>query len=142
MKKITSEFYKYLKAMNWFDNRNRLKKKLHLQVRKVYLKEREIRYAHLGCNIGFEENGKWKEFVRPVIILKRVWNQFVIVPLTTKGKDNQFYRELPSQLFQRRSFAIVPHIKALDRKRFSRRIAILDEKNFWRLKEKLKTVLF
>lgn len=124
-----------------FTIRNKLKQKLHNQKREVFLNEREIRIAHLWQNIWYEENGKWENYTRPVIIIKRFWNQFISIPLTTKWKNNVYYWELPNTLFWKKSHAILAHIKALDRNRFSRRIWILPKEQFNLLKKKIKAVL-
>ena len=58
--------------MKSFDLRNTLKKKIHSQDQTIYISEREMWFAHYGCNIGHEQDGKGEYFLRPVIILKRV----------------------------------------------------------------------
>lgn len=46
----------------------------------------------MGQNIGFEQNGKGDNFVRPVIILKKFnKNMFFGIPLSTQIKDGKFY---------------------------------------------------
>lgn len=58
--------------MKNFDQRNELKKNIHRKRSKFYIKHREIRYAHVGVNVGFEEDGKGSDFKRPVLVLKKV----------------------------------------------------------------------
>lgn len=70
--------------MKHFDQRNELKKHLHRNRTEFYVNKREIRYTHLGVNIGYEEDGKGGDFKRPVLVLKKVGNLFAVLPMTTK----------------------------------------------------------
>lgn len=70
--------------MKRFDERNILKKKVNSQEGEVFVKAREVRFAHLGINVGNEEDGKGKSFQRPVLVIKKVGNMFLVVPMTTK----------------------------------------------------------
>ena len=48
---------------------NRIKKEANnLNLRPLWYKERDIWICNLGENIGFEEDGKGKDFTRPVLI--------------------------------------------------------------------------
>ncbi len=58
--------------MKKFDQWNDLKKEVNDRNEKFYVNPREVRYAHLGINIGFEEDGKGNDFKRPVLVLKKV----------------------------------------------------------------------
>ena len=127
--------------MKDFNSRNKIKKELHNEIRQVFVNEREVRFAHLGVNIGFEEDGKGESFVRPVLVLKRLGNLFFIVPLTTKGKDSRFYHKLPGNYFHQTSRIILSQVRAIDRNRFARKIQTIDEDDFLIIKEKLKAFL-
>lgn len=70
--------------MKQFDAWGVLKNEVNEKRPMFYVKEREIRYVHLGQNIGFEEDGKGVDFKRPVLVLKKVGNMFVTLPMTTK----------------------------------------------------------
>ena len=65
----------------------------------LFVKAREVWFAHLGINVGNEEDGKGKTFQRPVLILKKVGNMFFVAPMTTKGRDDKFYHTLPEGYF-------------------------------------------
>jgi mRNA interferase MazF len=58
---------------------------------RLYFREGEIWWVRLGKNIGYETDGKSREFTRPVIILKK-YNQysFLALPLTTAPKPNSY----------------------------------------------------
>lgn len=81
-------------ALEKFDEWNEEKKKIQEKdTHEVYINPRDIWYVKMGINIGNETNGKG-EFVRPVLVLKRVGNLIFVAPLTTKGKDSNFYHIL------------------------------------------------
>ena len=129
--------------MREFDARNNLKKKIHNSdsSKNVFISEKEIRFAHLGVNIWSEQNGTKKNFLRPVLILKKLGSLFLTIPMTTKWKDNQFYHTLPFHYFNKTSRLIFTQIKSLDKKRFSHKIWKLSNNDFFKAKEKLKAFL-
>ena len=56
--------------MKDFDNWNNLKKQIEIENVKVGYKNRDIFYIKMGQNIGFEQNGKGKDYIRPIIVIK------------------------------------------------------------------------
>lgn len=53
----------------------------------------------MGKNVGYEEDGK-TDFLRPVLVLKKVGNLFFTVALTSRGKvDSYFYHKLEATNF-------------------------------------------
>src|ERR1700731_1059849 len=58
---------------NDFDRWNRIKKATDAadEAARLYFREGEIWWVRLGKNIGYETDGKSREFTRPVIILKK-----------------------------------------------------------------------
>jgi hypothetical protein len=53
-----------------FDGWNEQKKSIHVASHAPLYHEREIRWCHLGTNIGFEQDGTGEGRSRPVLILK------------------------------------------------------------------------
>ena len=52
----------------------------------------------MGKNIGFEQDGKGENFVRPVVIIKGFnKNMFFGIPLSTKMKEGKFYYKFQFQ---------------------------------------------
>ena len=78
---------------NPFDRWNTIKKSTDAvdETARLYFREGEIWWVRLGKNIGYETDGKSREFTRPVIILKK-YNQysFLALPLTTAPKPNPY----------------------------------------------------
>jgi mRNA interferase MazF len=76
---------KQFPPLELFDKWNEEKKYLHsISERKdIFINPGEVWYIKMGINIGFEQNGK-KEFRRPVLVIKKIGNMFLCMPLTTK----------------------------------------------------------
>ena len=129
-------------TMKSFDLRNALKKKIHDQDNNLYAWEKEMRFAHLGCNIGNEQDGRWKDFLRPVAILKRMGNVFRVAPMTTNGKDGKYFYTLPEHYFTWTSRIILSQVRIIDRKRLTQKLGDLHPADFIRIQERLKTLLF
>lgn len=76
-----------------FDRWNKLKKAINAseETDRVYFHEGDIWWVRLGVNVGFEINGKHKQFARPVIVLKK-YNQysFLALPLSTATRVNRW----------------------------------------------------
>ncbi len=128
------------KTMNLFDDWNNLKKTLNNCNRKVFFKERDIFYAQLGKNVGYEQDGKNSEFSRPVIVLRKFNNNiFLCAPLTTSPKDNKFYFNF---IFNKKeNGAILSQIRLLDSKRLVNKKGVIDKKDFSALKRKIGKLL-
>ncbi len=133
-----------------FDTWNEEKKIIHTkkQTDDFFVNPREIWFVKMGMNIGFEENGK-SEFVRPVLVIKKVGMLFFTIALTTKGKeDNKFYHKFLHAVFTEkhfhnsgRSFAILSQARVFDKKRFQERIGILPSDEFEIVKQKITRIL-
>lgn len=68
-----------------FNNWNRRQQILDAKSFNDYCHEREIWWCAIGVNIGSEQDGKNEHFERPVLIVKKIRKDLVlIVPLTTK----------------------------------------------------------
>jgi len=123
-----------------FDQWNVQKKNINKQKQKVFFKERDIFYIALGKNIGFEQDGKKFDFVRPVIILRKFNNDiFLCVPLTTKAKDNQFHFNFMFDNKENR--AILSQIRLVDAKRLINKKGVISQVDFNSLKRKISKLL-
>ena len=131
-----------------FEKWNKEKQEIHnAEKRNFFVNTREIWFTKMGQNIGYEENGK-DEFLRPVLVLKKVGNLFFVVALTTKGKiKNRFYHkinqlELHNPKYQDSSYVILSQAKVMDKKRFFENAGNVSISEFEIIKEKLRTILF
>ncbi len=133
-----------------FDLWNQEKKHIHKHdIPNVYINTREIWFTKMGKNVGFEQDGK-DEFLRPVLVLKKVGNLFFTVALTSKEKINSsFYHKLEeveldkkNKKYKNSSHVILSQVRVMDKKRFTQHIGIVAEKEFKTIKQKLRTLLF
>ncbi len=130
-----------------WDERNEEKKYIDWNdVDNLYVNIREIRFIKLGKNIWSEQNGK-KGFVRPFLVMKKIWNQLRWVPLTTGWKnDSLFYDDVPAVSFhddhhqQKSSKVCLWHAKTIDKKRFVEKIWVVNQDYYVQLQKKLQTM--
>jgi len=123
-----------------FDKWNELKKKINFCKQKFYIKQREIWSVKMWKNVWFEEDWKWKDFERPVLVLKKIWIMYLCIAMTTQWKNNDFYYKLWD--IEKDSFVILSQAKLFDFKRFHYKIRTLDQNEFIKVQKKLKTLWF
>lgn len=115
---------------------------LHRDRPRVFFKEREIWFCHLGENIGYEQDGRGEEFIRPIIILKKFNNEIAwAVPLTkVKKKSRPYYFSFS---FRRKvqSTAVLSQLRLIDAKRLKYKAGYISESKFTELKTKIKQLL-
>lgn len=123
-----------------FDSWNSLKIKLDSEHKNPTFKEGEIWWCNLGLNIGHEENGKGKQFSRPVLILRKFNKHlFLCVPLTTKIKNKSYYHKI--NLKGEPRCIIVSQIRLLSSNRLSDKIEEISESGFKEVKESVKRII-
>jgi len=105
-----------------------------------FFHEREIWFCSLGENIGFEQDGRGEEFLRPVVIVKK-FNQEVCwgIPLTKNQKKGRYYFSF--LLNEATSTAILSQIRLIDSKRLQYKIGDLSEADFMEIKKRLTQLL-
>jgi mRNA-degrading endonuclease toxin of MazEF toxin-antitoxin module len=110
--------------------------------RRLLFKEQEIWFCSLGENIGFEQDGRGKEFLRPVLIFKR-FNQetFWGIPLTKQVKVFNQYQYTFTFVPSVTSVAIISQLRFLDAKRLKYKMGRMNEANFFDLKIKIRQLL-
>ena len=106
-----------------------------------FIKERQIWYCALGANIGSEQDGKGRDFSRPVLVI-RVFNRdvFVALPLTSAIKSSSFYS--PLEVHGRKGSVILSQIRLLDRRRLIRYLGMARQQEFALATLKLERLLF
>lgn len=109
-----------------FDEWNEVKQKVEKKEKISIPKEREVYWASIGENIGFEQNGKSELFTRPVLVLKRFTkNMFFGIPL--------FY---DFELDGEKSNALLVQARLYDTKRLEKKIGMISKEDFQNLKKK------
>ena len=108
---------------------------------RVFFKEREVWLCHLGENVGFEQDGRGDEFLRPVVILKKFNNEVLwTVPLTRTEKKNRYYFAFFLS-DKEASVAILSQIRLIDAKRLKYKIGVMKIDDFETLKNKIRQLL-
>jgi len=124
-----------------FDGWNEEKKALHEHGHTPHYREREIRWCHLGTNIGFEQDGSGKIRARPVLILKGFSRSVcLIIPLTTSQKKNRYHFSI-GMVGDYHAFAIISQLRLIDTKRLDKKIAELDSITFEEIRKVVKDML-
>lgn len=103
---------------------------IHFQNRsEFYFYEREIWWASLGENVGFEMNGKNWHFERPVLIVKKFSKDMVFVfPTTTKMKRGSWFYDI--EYGGTKTQVVFAQARTISTKRLIRKMALLSEGQF------------
>jgi mRNA-degrading endonuclease toxin of MazEF toxin-antitoxin module len=119
-----------------------IKKKQNVKHSKsLNFKERDIFFLSIGENIGYEQNGKGDEFLRPVIIYKKFNNnQFLAIPLTSKEKSSKYYFEFQYKK-DIKSYAILSQIRVFDAKRLKYKSGYINKDDFKKLIKKTTLIV-
>jgi mRNA interferase MazF len=132
MKSKVEEFVKWTK----------LKVRIHLNDNRLFFKEREVWWASIGMNIGFEQNGKNETFERPVLIIKKFNHDVMwVLPMTSKdkSKSNKYY--YPVEYENEISYIILSQLRLVSSKRLLRKVRTLSKNEFKTVCKKIKNFL-
>ena len=114
--------------MKEFDAWNGIKKATDAtdEESRLFFRDGDIWWVRLGVNVGYETDGKSREFTRPVIVLKK-YNQyfFLAVPLTTAQRPNR-YRLPIGVVAGEEASATLSQLRNIDSKRLVKKIAHVD----------------
>jgi mRNA interferase MazF len=126
--------------MKNFDEWNKIKKQIENE-KYPFFHEREIFYCRVGENIGFEQCGSGENFVRPVLILRKLnQNMFWGIPLSTTTREHKYYFRF-SFLPDKNSVALISQLKLIDAKRLGRKIGYMKKIDFIKLKSIIKQIV-
>lgn len=103
--------------------------------------EREIWFATLGANVGFEQDGRGEKYLRPVVVIRKFNNEVCLaVPLTKNQKKGIHYYTF-SYEDGIISTAILSQVRLIDSKRLNYKSGYIPLEDFRKLKEKLKQLI-
>ncbi len=120
------------------------KKSLIDQVgKRPFFHEGEMWWCSLGVNIGFEQDGGGRDYLRPVIVFKKFNNEiFWAIPLTHTNKKTMYYFQLTKNSDSQTSVAILSQIRLMDARRLNHKLDInLSKEDFDALTKKFKALL-
>ena len=111
--------------------------------RRPFFHEGEIWWCTLGANIGFEQDGGGKDYLRPVIVYKKFNNEiFWAIPLTHTDKKTKYYFQLTKNGNAQTSTAILSQIRLIDARRLSHKLEDnVSKEDFASLTKKFKALL-
>lgn len=123
----------YNKRMNTFDSWNQLKQNIHQQEKKIYFREGQIWWIHIGVNIGTEIHGKEDKFLRPCLILNKTSSKKIfVIPLSSQHKKQNFFF-LDSN--NTKQSAIFHEAKYIDTKRLLRKKSKITNQELQKIKQ-------
>jgi len=125
-----------------FKNWHQKKIKLHEDKQRPFFHEREVWFASLGVNIGFEQDGRGDKFLRPVIVIRKFNNEVLwILPLTKNAKKSKYYMQVFISESKEPSTVILSQIRLLDSKRLQYKIGDISEDNYNEIKKRLAALI-
>jgi mRNA interferase MazF len=136
--------YQGRKMDNNFNKWNEVKKGVESENILVGFKNRDIFYMNMGKNIGYEQDGKGENFVRPVVIVKGFNKDiFFGIPLSTKLKEGKFYYQFS---FKKQdevvtNIALLSQMRLFSTKRLLNKIGVISTEDFKNLKDKFKVLI-
>jgi mRNA interferase MazF len=123
-----------------FDTWNALKKDLESKTSELFIREWQIWWCTIWLNIKTETCGKWSEFRRPVLILKKLCHEScIIIPLSTKMKSWTWYANY--EINDIKYTALLYQIRMIHTNRLTKFEFKLDKVQFWEIKKRLKFLL-
>ena len=123
-----------------FDKWNELKKKIENYSNSLIIREWEIWWSSLWINTKTESCGKWPEFRRPVLIIKKLSNDTCfILPLSTKIKSWTWFANYEINWMQ--YTALLYQLRMIHTNRFTKREWRLEQNIFNEIKKRLKYLL-
>jgi mRNA interferase MazF len=127
-----------------YNSWNNIKKDIAKENISVGFKNRDIFYMSMGKNIGFEQDGKGENFVRPVVIVKGFnKNMFFGIPLSTKIKEGKFYYRFSfyKKDIKVENIALLSQMRLFSTKRLLNKIGVMNIDDFKNMKNKFKDLL-
>jgi mRNA interferase MazF len=123
-----------------FDDWNSVKKKLDTSHTAPTFQKREIWWCSIGLNIGHEENGKNKDYSRPVLIVRK-FNDHIFwgIPLTTQIKEKHYYHKIHFK--EKEQCVMLSQIRLLESRRLNDKMGKISQKQFDEIREVLKGMI-
>ena len=104
---------------------------VHNEKQRPFFSEREVWFCTMGENIGYEQDGRGDNFLRPVLVLKKFNNEVLwAIPLTTNQKTGKFYFTFIMK-GRETSTAILSQIRLIDGKRLQYKMGDMEQSDFY-----------
>jgi len=113
------------------------KSDLHENKVRLHFHERDVWFTSVGANIGYEQDGKGDEFLRPIVVLKKFNNETLWGVFTTKQKKiGKYYFEF-EYVKDDTTTGNISQLRLIDSKRLKYKIGSMSEKDFAELKKRI-----
>ncbi len=114
---------------------------LHENKVRLHFHERDVWFTSIGANVGYEQDGKGDNFMRPIVVLKKFNNETLWgVYLTKRKKTGKYYFEFESKI-DSTSVANLSQLRLIDSKRLEYQIGSISEKDFTELKKRITNLI-
>ena len=121
-----------------FDSWNIFKQTLEKRGSLLF-KRGDIRWCHLGINVGHEQDGGGETFARPVVVYKKINNYTcIIIPLTTRKPR---HGEVSIQINGQTAVFLIHQIRLIDSKRLNIKIGEIDIETHARMQKAVHRIL-
>jgi len=115
---------------------------IHHDKKRPFFHLREVWFCSLGANVGFEQDGGGKRYLRPVLILRKFNNEVLwVLPFTKHKKKGKYYISIKVSNSELLSTVILSQIRLIDAKRLQYKIGDVSEKDFFETKKRLQALL-
>lgn len=122
-----------------FDKWNIEKKQANIERPRFYT-VREIWWCRLGVNIGNEQDGSGKLFLRPVVVVRGFGKDTcLVIPLTTSPHKHPL-RIPVGKIQDKEAAAILSQIRVVDTRRLVEKVGFLNKEIFTQLRKTAKTL--
>ena len=120
-----------------FDGWNEAKKRTDIGAVRFYT-VREIWWCRLGVNIGTEQDGKGKKYVRPCVIIYSFGKDAcLVIPLTTSTRTHPLRIDIGT-VYGEPAKANISQMRVIDTRRLLKKIEFLDKTPFAELKKHIR----
>jgi len=120
-----------------FDKWNIVKKRTNDEAPRLYT-VREIWWCRLGVNVGSEQDGSGRLFLRPVVIIRAFGpDACMVVPLTTSRRKHPL-RFPVGDVQEKQATALLSQIRVVDTRRLVEKVGFLEMEVFTRLRKAVR----
>ena len=120
--------------MTEFENWHKLKQDIHSSKSRIHFRQGEIWFVSIGQNIGYEVFGKGEQFLRPVLVFRKInKSTFLSIRLTSKIKEDKYHFVINFK--DKENSAMLSQIRTIDAKRLSYKIGSLEKSVFENLEK-------
>jgi len=123
-----------------FDQWNKVKQETHAEEPRLYT-VREIWWCRIGANVGFEQDGSGRLFLRPVVIMRAFGPNICLTLPLTASKRRHPLRISVGDVQGKQASALLSQMRIIDTRRLVEKVGFMDKQIFMELKKALKALL-